>query len=51
MNKFFLEYPCCLCGKTEITFKLDTELKQSSQAKPRVLRMGQVTLPGPLQQH
>lgn len=51
MNKLFLEDPCCLFGKTEITFKLNTGTEQSSQAKPRVLRMVQVMLPGLLQQH
>lgn len=42
MKKLFLEDTCCFSGKTEIIFKLNTE----TEAKARVLRMGQVMLPG-----
>lgn len=49
MNKFFLEYPCCLSGKIEITFKLDTEpeAEQSSKIQSAEDGAGDIAWPSP----
>lgn len=52
MNKFFLEDPCCLSGKFEITFKLgrETEAEQSSKAQSAEDGAGDIAWPSPAAQ-
>lgn len=49
MNKLFLEYPCCLSVKIEITFKLDRETaaEQSSNTQTAEDGAGDIAWPSP----